>query len=389
VGVGPGYCGTLLVMGLLGLGSCLPDESREAENDESALALEEAVRLPPLDRVQGVRDVATTDSGNVWILTTGEPVLVLQSSSGAIGAEFGRLGRGPNEFGFPSAILHGTDTTLTVLDRERRQLRTFSDDGRELVSTPIDDLQTMVPSDLDESLAGSPFRASSRGGGLVTADYPETRAPGTAHLWNRRIVRIDLETGRLDELVDFRSRRDELEDRLGGAAVLAPAPLWAECPDGAVARYVPFDDELTWDGPNQATVEVPESVRPLRENEVRTTVLGRLSRVPGTADRSQEELEQMLPMVLEQLRDEISEHAPAYAEMLCDSQGRVWLQHFSTEHDWTGRGASADVLDRDGLVARGVALPPGFRPVRFDGQGLLGVERNELDLESVMVLVVR
>lgn len=141
-GVGPTCCGLLLVMGLLGLGGCLPDQPGALGDDEPVLALAEEVRLPPLDQVQGVRDVARTASGNVWILTTGEPVLVFQRSSGEIGAEFGRLGRGPNEFGFPAAILHGTDTTVTVLDRERRHLRTFADDGRELVGTPINDLQT-------------------------------------------------------------------------------------------------------------------------------------------------------------------------------------------------------------------------------------------------------
>lgn len=337
--------------------------------------------LPPLEQVNGIRDLALTPSRNFWILGTAAPRLVLQDASGVLVTAFGRVGPGPDEFGFPSAIVTATDTSVTVLDRERSQLRTFGSDGTEGASKPIEGLTTLVASDLDRVLAGSPFLTEAREGAILTSDFPEARRRGTAHLWNRRIVRVGSNDDGSVTLVDFREGRDRFSDRLAGASVLAPAPLWAACGDGSVATYVPFRDSVAWIGGAEAVVPTPATTRPLEEEETHAALRGRLERGPQSAGMSPDEVEAAVPMALEQLGAEMSSTAPAYVEMACDSDGLVWLQHFSVEHDWLGRGDAVDLVDRSGVVAEGLALPEGFRLLGFQGNTLLGVLRDEFDVE--------
>jgi hypothetical protein len=359
---------------------CAPGSDPGAE---SVALAGELVAFEALDEVSAIRDLVRTESGRVWILNTREPFLVLQGSEGELVTAFGRSGDGPDELGFAAAIIEGTDTSVTVLDRRRRMLRTFRVDGREATSLAMDELTTNVPADLDEALYGSPFAAVGVGGSLISADYPVFRASGTAHLWNRRLVRIRLNSGAMEEVVDFRPSRDRFSERLSGASILVPVPLWAACADGSVVHYLPFTDSLTWLSGSPGGAPVPRSVRPLRENEARVALLGRLARRPGTSGLTASEREAMLPMVVEQLGDEISTVAPAYVEMLCDLEGRVWLQHFAVDQDWMGRGNAVDVVGRHGVVATDVPLPVGFRPLRFDGELILGVMRDDLDAEYV------
>ncbi|MGH7482246.1 MAG: hypothetical protein ACRELV_08830 [Longimicrobiales bacterium] len=344
--------------------------------------------LAPLDDVRAIRDLARTKSGSVWILNSGEPFLILQRVSGENATAFGEAGDGPDEIGFAAAIVGATDSMVTIVDRERREVRSFRSDGRNVSNRSIEELESMVAADLGETLSGSPFSAALLDSHLVTIDYPEPRAPGTAHLWNRRLVSIDLEDGEVNEIIDFRVPRDRVLDRMSGAAILAPAPLWAVCADGSIVYYLPFESSLTWSDTRGTRVGVPKSVRPLRDEEVEAHLLGGLARRPRSKDMTQDELVAMLPMVLERLGDEVSALAPAYVEMGCDPQNRIWLQTFSVQHDWMGRGSTIDVMDRQGVVATDIPLPAGFHPLRFYGDTILGVLRDQFDVGRVAGVVI-
>lgn len=343
--------------------------------------------LPPLEEVSAIRDLALTSSGSIWILNSAAPRILLQDRAGRLVIAFGRTGEGPEDLGFPAAIVEASDASVTVHDRGRNALRTFGLDGVELVSTPREGVRTLVPSDLDQILAGSPFLASSMDGTLLLSDYPEARRPGTAHLWNRRILRVGPEPAAVEVIADLREERDRFSDELAGASVLVPAPMWAGCPDGTVALYIPFRNEVRWMG-GQAVVSTPETLRPLGTGEVEAALRGRMTRGPQSASMSASEVEAAIPMALEQLGPEMSSTAPAYVEMACGFGSVAWLQRFSVEHDWLGRGEEIDLVSPDGRLLQGLRIPRGFRLLRFDGDTLLGVLRDAFDVDQPALLRV-
>ena len=349
----------------------------------------EVATLPPLDEVSTIRDFARTESGAIWMVNSVAPFIVRQGDHGRLESSFGTNGGGPNELGFaPAVVLSASDTSITILDRGRRSMRTFHEDGWELHSVDVPDLGTEVPTDLGESLFGSPFKTVwlEGEGTVITSDYPTARAPGTAHLWNRRLVSID-DTGGLGELFDFREERDRLASRLAGAAILAPAPLWAVCPGGSLIVYLPFDEEVTW-VETGAKVDVPTATGPLSRSELEVTVIGRLLRRSDAARMSEEEARSMLPEVMRQLEPELSTASPAYTEMVCDGSGRIWLQRFSVEDDWMGRAALADIIDPEHGDQQDVDLPPGFRLVTARGDTVFGVIRDEHDVEHLAAVLL-
>jgi hypothetical protein len=342
--------------------------------------------LAPLEEVSAIRDLALTPSGSVWILNSAAPHILLQDRGGDLVVAFGRTGDGPEDLGFPAAIVAASDSSVTLHDRGRNALRTFNRAGVETASTQVEGVRTLVPSDLDQVLSGSPFGASMDGA-LLVSDFPEARRPGTAHLWNRQVVRVQLEPGSVEVIADLREERDRFSADLAGASVLVPAPLWAGCPDGTVALYIPFQNEVRWAG-GQGVVSTPETLRPLEPDEVEAAVRGRLARGPQAAPMSASEVEAAIPMALEQLGPEISATAPAYVEMLCGPGSVAWLQRFSVAEDWLGRGEAIDLVSPDGSVQEGLRIPSGFRLVRFEGNTLLGVLRDSMDVEQPALLHV-
>ncbi len=76
---------------------------------------------------------------------------------------------------------------------------------------------------------------------------------------------------------------------------------------------------------------------------------------------------------------------PAYAEMLVDPSGAVWLKLY--------RGASEQdqpqewlVLDADGTWLGTVEVPPRFTVMHITMEAVLGVWQDELDVEHPQVL---
>lgn len=359
-----------------------------AESREGALSRtqEEVVveTLAPLEEVSAIRDLALTPSGSVWILNSAAPRILLQDRGGTLVVAFGRTGDGPEDLGFPAAIVKAGDDSVTVHDRGRNMLRTFDRSGVETASTPVEGVRTLVPSDLDQVLAGSPFVASLNGA-LLVSDFPEARRPGTAHLWNRQVVRVQPELGGVEVIADLREERDRYSEDLAGASILVPAPLWAGCPDGTAALYIPFRNEVRWLG-GQAVVATPGRLRALESREVEAAVRGRLTRGPQASPMSASEVEAAVPMALDQLGPEMSSTAPAYVEMVCGPGSVAWLQRFSVAEDWLGRGELIDLVSPDGSVLEGVRIPTGFRLLRFEGDTLLGVLRDTLDVEQAALL---
>jgi len=75
---------------------------------------------------------------------------------------------------------------------------------------------------------------------------------------------------------------------------------------------------------------------------------------------------------------------PSHGAVLSDDDGRIWVSDFP---DLATRSADWTVYDETGRTR--VRLPPDFRPLSVAGGHIVGVVRDELDVEHISVLRVR
>ena len=97
---------------------------------------------------------------------------------------------------------------------------------------------------------------------------------------------------------------------------------------------------------------------------------------------------------------QFAERFPALANLLAGPRGTIWVQRNQTpdqmqsladqgEFDIQNLGARTwDVFDRDGRYLGPVDFPGRFVPVEQYEDGFIGIDRDELDVQSVVVLKV-
>jgi YD repeat-containing protein len=83
---------------------------------------------------------------------------------------------------------------------------------------------------------------------------------------------------------------------------------------------------------------------------------------------------------------------PRFAAMLADDRGRVWLKQYEPSRDaipvrmWPpGSGGTWRIVEADGRVVARIRLPDNLSPIAIRGDTLLGVERDDLDVQQFVV----
>jgi hypothetical protein len=72
---------------------------------------------------------------------------------------------------------------------------------------------------------------------------------------------------------------------------------------------------------------------------------------------------------------------PFYQAALADAEGNLWVQDFSPGEPPAGWS----VFDPEGRFLGAVAMPDRFRPQQIGDDFILGVARDELDVERVQL----
>ncbi|MCY3704224.1 MAG: hypothetical protein OXH08_01795 [Gammaproteobacteria bacterium] len=125
----------------------------------------------------------------------------------------------------------------------------------------------------------------------------------------------------------------------------------------------------------------------------------RILRIPGyplelSADAFEREREALMPedptevrpMNLEFLQDmPVPDRRPAYADMKVDPTGAIWLRPFLAPNEGDGP-ETWQVLGPDGAWLGGVEIPADFSVMQIGMDFVLGVYRDELDVEHPRVL---
>jgi hypothetical protein len=294
------------------------------------------------------------------------------ADGGFLGATGGR-GEAPGEYELIDDIGYGPGDSIWVYDFGLRRFTVLTDSGR-LVRT------MMLGPEL--SNVGAVGRLAD--GSFVVREYWSSRddaAEPRAGLTREpaAVARYSMDGSRLDTIGLFPAREVFIGSE-AGRAVMA-APLFARTLSVAVSgERVVIGDPVTFEfslytpaGHLRRLVRIRDLDLHVRPEDVEAEIEARLAMEPP--DRR--------PMMRAHLEAmDVPETRPAYGRLLADREGHVWVADYTTAasepRDWR-------VFNREGRLLGRVTLPDRFRALDIGAEWIVGVWRDEEDVETVRV----
>lgn len=332
-----------------------------------------------LDRVVGATRLS---DGRIVVLDGGSSELLFYDDDGTFLKRAGGAGDGPGELRGAFQLQRLPGDTLMVLSF-RPGLTWFSPEGA-VVRSETFDIRGMasLPCRFAEGNqyvlpdASFLFVLSDNFGGRGCPPSPEEpwRMTGL-------IARAQTPGGPLDTLAILpATERNGSNFRVYGrelTVALGDDRIWASDTGGDEILVLGFG------GDTLATLPVPFAARPV-PTEARTTDVRRWQRPDGTEEVGQA---YAYPGTY-----------PRVGRILPDQEGMLWVMAYPTLTEPTGSyplfrafvalvdpaGAEWRVLDPEGAVVAEVRTPPGFFPLEIGEDYLLGLEKDELDVQSVV-----
>jgi hypothetical protein len=335
----------------------------------------------------GVRDVAVTADGDIWVLSRHDP-FIRRFTAGRLIASFGRRGEGPGEFRAPWSFVRG-DRLIPprVFDPGARLIVRLDTAGREQSRLAYRTTWGFVRSDIEDVSYGQVFRVLSPSDSELVSLVYLGDVGTTRDLRRSALVRFTAFGSPMDTLISFRHLFGPQTDR-SAARWLVTIPVVSGCPDATTAVYDGIVPEIRGyaSGPQPVwRVAMPAPLAESRamptgdlERYVRHRVLGEL--LENQADTTA--LESRVADQLRSTRAWYASTAPAIVGLLCDDRNRIWLQRFDTTDDPLGKDRTWTVVARDGESTT-VRVPAGFTPVVFGQRSILGISRDSLGVETV------
>lgn len=346
-------------------------------------ALEEVFRVGGLDAgeegqfslVVGVDEDA---DGRVYVADQQARRIQVFNPDGSWALTLGSPGEGPGEFGPALSGVFVAGDQVRAPDLTNQRVNLFTLDGVPAGSIPF--LLT----------GGIPVRWDETGSGTLAAQLRGIAIEGMAELPKGDPV-VTVEGG------------DAVADTLGylpkGASfsfnggqprirLFESEPLWDLDETGRFVSAMNSDYriEVRQDGVLQRVVTRPFQLRTVTDRE-KDRILDMLRELMLAQGVPPEALPQVLGAT------EFAEHYPAFAQLLLGPAGTLWVQRIQTADqvdeamefnpqdlgspDW-------DVFDEEGRYLGAVTMPGRFQPVRLVGDVLYGIERDDLDVQSVV-----
>ena len=394
----------LAVLTLTACGDDPPGVSDFAE-ERTVVPAEASHVLGTSDSVSRIRDLVPGPDGTVWVLNDASPWFIGFGPDGQVVAAHGGRGDGPDEFQAPVALAAvGTGAeagSVWAYDRGRHAMRRIDvsvEEGSAAVAFPRDDVAPGRLLSLDDvGFGGSRIWARGTSHGVLAARSSTGESLGARPLWDAELVFLSLTDGpngpEVATDLDLGERLGDPELQYPGATLLLPFPLWDRCPDGSTVYYDPLENHLVRVGGDEghaASVALPPAreVGLTLDRLYSIIVPWMLLEIPAHERPPEEELRHALESEFQQVSTEFAEVFPEYAGLQCVSGGRVWLQPYDPEDGVLGYGTEWWRIDpwteaHEAARVQAVEFPERFTPYRFEDEGVWGVVRDELDVESV------
>ncbi len=334
-----------------------------------------------------VMDVKDDGDGGIWVLSAHPPFLRSYDEEGQLRWSVGRAGQGPAEFAIPTALLAPAGGEgVEVLDGERGRILHFGSDG-ELVGAQSVERQPAIPHEFRTAMFGEMGRGWRLSAGVIQDRLPEGMGSISPwDFWRGRLLLHPADGGDPRHLPRFADLGGvEVEEPTGPSPprLLAAGPLFDLCPSGEFVLHTGARSELVWFD-LEGTVTHRASVSlPLAANSMETMVewLTGISELldPGPMD-TREALRERSRMVAQMSEPHMERYLPP-TRLRCDGEGRVWIQLFDMTDDERGYSRRWSVVDRSGSITHEVTFPPGFSPLTFGREHILGTLRDPLGAE--------
>lgn len=333
-----------------------------------------------------IAGIAVSSADEIFVLDQQAQQVRVFDSQGTFVRSIGQPGNGPGELGAVAGpVLVTAGDTLVVPDvQTNNRVSLFATDGTFLTSWPV------------QMETGIPIRwETTPGGSLVNQVRPFGQ--GAAETMDA-IVSIGADGTVLDTLKSVPSGRTFQMGADGPPEFnfFSPEPAWALYPNNQVLLGV--NDQYAVglygsDGALKRSIRRPTTRQPVGEADQAAFM---------NAIESAWESAGVPPQGIQQLRSFVNfaDNYPAFLQFLAGPEGTIWVQHvadiaamseeeLATFNPLLSLGGSRwDVFDREGRYLGPVDMPTRFQPVRFEGNRIFGIWRDELDVQHVMMLEV-
>jgi hypothetical protein len=315
--------------------------------------------------------------GRIVILNAGTQTVRVFSEQGEFLTEFGGAGRGPGEFRRLRSVHQLAGDTVLVWDPGRPGFSLFTASGAFLGST------TLMPPGSEQLSSVHPLPD----GRLLVSTYASPATQGGdrgvgIHRDMAPILVFDREGSLVDTLGVYPSAETMIM-RLGrdtglGTAPFAKSTLLAV--SGSTVHLGTADrmelSVLDLDGALEAVFRYPGVELALKEED-REWFRARLSEMVSTPEE-----QQILGAMLSGLV--FPDTRAAFSDLAVDPGGAIWLR---TGRHFPPMGPSAEwtVFSADGFLLGAVQFPERFEPLEFGVDQVMGVWKDEFDVEFVRI----
>ena len=320
---------------------------------------------------QGIDGGGLFPDGSAVISDVFNEELVVLSQDGATHELLAGPGHGPGDVSYVGAVLALGQDRVLVADRALGRVTIFAGGS---VERTVD----------IRRLRGHGVRGIGSSGQLLMATG-SFRSDFEGEWLPAHMARFDMETGALDTVASY-----DLMSR--------PPPGLRWSPIGAVGLvtvasgqfvYTRSDrPEVTWRLPDGAVTQIVRwraEPEPLTEELLEGVEAGIRARHqmanPGASDA---DIERMTAEAMADYRASTGGPMPLFLIPFGDSEGRIWLPSYRPGGAREG-ASDYTVISADGEWLGTVEAPPRFRILDVAGGLVLGVHRDDMDVETVAV----
>ncbi len=349
-----------------------------APRTDWTIGLDDAVRME--GEFSQVRYGVRLDDGRVVVADGDSRTLRFFGADGALQHTTGRAGGGPGEFRSITYMSRWRGDSVLVWDVQQRRLSVFDDAGvftRSFAlltdsTTPFGNVHGVFE---DGSMYASGFSSFPSG------DGPQ---PGR-QMSDSPAYRFDAD-GRLATTYPFALSGEGFFSVFENGGFSVMSPLFARSTTLKAGRTIlvhtnneHFDLQVrTPSGELQRIIRragTPAPVTPALRDSVVAHLLAELPN-ESARERNRGPLETM----------DVPATVPAFGRVLLDRDDRIWVEEYAAI---PGETSVWLVFARDGALVARATMPQRLTPMEIGTDYLLGVERDALDVESVVLITGR
>jgi hypothetical protein len=330
----------------------------------------------------GIQALGRQSSGSIVVVDNTSPFIRLFSSGGNFLRGTGISGDGPGEFRRPVSVGILPHDSLAIYDSGTRRLT---------ILTPDLDLADTRPVSVE---GGRPGYALNQIGDTLFVESPTMSARellplGTGLHRPLRSIRLIGTSGEVRGTLRGVPIGDvSLRDGRIGPPLFGKSTLFDGFDEQVVLGFAEAM-EIEWRTPSGQVTQIARIVdgvdRTVSESDLSEEIERYLETLGVSGDRSLEAARQ------EMLARPRMENRPAYSHLLVDTEGYVWLGEYASNpfHVPPTPPETWKVIAPDGEWATTLKFPTRFLPFWIDSEMVLGVGRDEWDVETVVAYRLR